>query len=229
MKEWKECLNPKCKKVSEETEKRLAAVTGNADEIQHNLWFLKESLDKDFLVFDISAVPERIEAATVQSALDFIWERVKENPLRHNTIIIEEGWTYLSRGASEAAAKQIQEIFKVIRGYGGSVILATQEIEDILASEYGKSIIACSSIKVLLGVEEGESEAIGRSFRLQPGEAEALESFTKGRALLLAGRDHVFVQFDPTEEDKKRLTTDKRELAAIMTKTGEEHGKYTED
>ena len=187
------------------------------------------SLDKDFLVFDISAVPERIEAATVQSALDFIWERVKENPLRHNTIIIEEGWTYLSRGASEAAAKQIQEIFKVIRGYGGSVILATQEIEDILASEYGKSIIACSSIKVLLGVEEGESEAIGRSFRLQPGEAEALESFTKGRALLLAGRDHVFVQFDPTEEDKKRLTTDKRELAAIMTKTGEEHGKYTED
>ena len=62
MKEWKECLNPKCKKVSEETEKRLAAVTGNAtekrlaavtgnaDEIQHNLWFLKESLDKDFLM-----------------------------------------------------------------------------------------------------------------------------------------------------------------------------------
>jgi len=50
MKDWKECLNPKCKKVSEETEKRLAAVTGNADEIQHNLWFLKESLNKDFLL-----------------------------------------------------------------------------------------------------------------------------------------------------------------------------------
>lgn len=187
------------------------------------------SLDKDFLVFDLSAVPERIEAATVQSALDFIWERVKENPLQHNTIIIEEGWTYLAKGASEAAAKQIQEIFKVIRGYGGSVILATQEIEDILASEYGKSIIACSSIKVLLGVEEGESEAIGRSFRLQPGEAEALESFTKGRALLLAGRDHVFVQFDPTEEDRKRLTTDKRELEAIMAASGGDDGKHTEN
>lgn len=50
MKDWKECLNPKCKKVSEETEIRLAAVTGNADEIQHNLWFLKESLNKDFLM-----------------------------------------------------------------------------------------------------------------------------------------------------------------------------------
>lgn len=178
------------------------------------------SLDRDFLVFDISAVPERIEAATIQSALDFIWDRVKENPLQHNTIIIEEGWTYLAKGSSEAAAKQIQEIFKVIRGYGGSVILATQEIEDILASEYGKSIIACSSIKVLLGVEEGESEAIGRSFRLQPGEAESLESFRQGRALLLAGKDHVFVQFDPTDEDIKRLTTDKRELEAIMAAGG---------
>lgn len=180
-------------------------------------------LDRDFLVFDISAVPERIEAATVQSALDFIWDRVKENPLQHNTIIIEEGWSYLAKGASEAAAKQIQEIFKVIRGYGGSVILATQEIEDILASEYGKSIIACSSIKVLLGVEEGQSAELARSFRLQPQEANSLESFTQGRALLLAGKDHVFVQFDPTEEDKKRLTTDKRELEAIARQQGGDH------
>ena len=178
------------------------------------------SLDRDFLVFDISAVPERIEAATVQSALDFIWDRVKENPLEHNTIIIEEGWSYLAKGASEAAAKQIQEIFKVIRGYGGSVILATQEIEDILASEYGKSIIACSSIKVLLGVVEGESAELAGSFRLQPQEANALESFSQGDALLLAGKDHVFVHFDPTDEDIKRLTTDKRELEAIAKASG---------
>ena len=170
------------------------------------------TLDKDFLVFDISHVPERIEAATVQSALDFIWDRVKEDPTQPKTIIIEEGWKYLSRGASEAAARQIQEIFKVIRGYGGSVMLATQEINDILASEYGKSVIACSSIKILLGVQEGESDALAESFHLQPGEAKRLEGYSKGACLLLAGKDHVNVQISASDFERDLITTNSREL-----------------
>ena len=173
-------------------------------------------LDKDFFVFDISKVPERIEAATVQAALDFIWCKVKEDPTIKKTIVIEEGWKYLSRGASEEAAKQIQEIFKTIRGYGGSVILATQEIEDILASEYGKSLIANSSIKLLLGVEEGRGDVLGQAFRLQPHEAKMLESFSKGAGLLMAGSDHLIVQIQASPREAALITTDKNELAELQ-------------
>lgn len=173
-------------------------------------------LDKDFFVFDISKVPERIEAATIQAALDFIWSKVKEDPTISKTIVIEEGWKYLSRGASEEAAKQIQEIFKTIRGYGGSVILATQEIEDILASEYGRSLIANSSIKMLLGVEAGRGELIGQSLRLQPHEAQMIESFSKGACLLMAGKDHLTVQIQASPREAELITTDKSELAEIQ-------------
>lgn len=170
------------------------------------------NLDRDFFVFDISKVPERIEAATIQAALDFIWCKVKEDPTVSKTIVIEEGWKYLSRGASEAAAKQIQEIFKTIRGYGGSVILATQEIDDIFSSEYGRSLVANSSIKMLLGVEEGQSETLRQVFRLQPYEAQMLESFTKGACLLMAGKDHLTVQIQACPVEHMLITTDRNQL-----------------
>lgn len=171
--------------------------------------------DKDFLVFDISAVPERIEPATVQAALDFIWSKVKEDPTKLKTIVIEEGWQYISKGATEAAAKQIQEIFKVVRGYGGSVILATQEIEDMLASEYGRSLISLSSIKILLGVEMGQSQRLQEVFRLQQDKADMLESFRKGACLMLAGKDLVTLQIQASDYEHALITTDRAELEEL--------------
>lgn len=173
-------------------------------------------LSSDFIVFDISKVPERIEAATVQAALDFIWDKIKEDPTVSKTIVIEEGWKYLAKGASESAAKQIQKIFKTIRGYGGSVILATQESDDIVASEYGRSLIANSSIKILLGVEEGQGEALGKVFNLQPNEAKMIESFSNGACLLLAGKDHLTVQIQACPFEDSLINTDRNKLMAMQ-------------
>lgn len=176
------------------------------------------SLDTDLIVFDISNVSERIEPATIQSALDFAWSKIKEDPTASKTLIIEEGWKYLSKGASDAAAKQIQEIFKVIRGYGGSVVLGTQEIGDILASEYGKSLIACSSTKLLLGVEEGQSMHLAETFHLQEAEAMKLESYTQGAGLFLAGKDHIEIKVMASDFEEQQITTDKHRLADIYRK-----------
>lgn len=48
MKKLEECLNPKCKNLSESTEEAIAKVCGNADELIHNLWMLRENLEKDY-------------------------------------------------------------------------------------------------------------------------------------------------------------------------------------
>jgi hypothetical protein len=50
MKKLGECLNPKCKKLSESTEEAIVKVCGNSDELIHNLWMLQESLEKDYAI-----------------------------------------------------------------------------------------------------------------------------------------------------------------------------------
>jgi len=170
--------------------------------------------DKKIIVFDLEDISQTIEAATIHMTLDFIWGRVKEDPTKQKTIIIEEGWKYLSRGASEASAKQIQEIYKLIRGYGGNAILATQEINDILASEYGRSLIECSSLKVLLGVEPGAETLLQSHFNLLPQEAEALKTYKKGACLLLAGKDHIPLQVQASPLEHELISTDIKDYQA---------------
>lgn len=171
------------------------------------------SEDRKIIVFDLEDISSTIEAATIHMTLDFIWGRIKEDPTKQKTIIIEEGWKYLSRGASEASAKQIQEIYKLIRGYGGNAILATQEIGDILASEYGRSLIECSSLKILMGVEDGSEKLLQSHFNLLPGEADALTTYRRGACLLLAGKDHIPLQVQASPLEHKIISTDIRDYA----------------
>lgn len=172
------------------------------------------SEDRKIIVFDLEDISTTIESATIQLALDFIWGRVKEDPTKQKTIIIEEGWKYLSAGASDASAKLIQEIFKVIRGYGGNVILATQEIGDLCDSPYGRSIIECSALKILMGVEEGASRRLQMELNLLPSEAKALETYRKGACLLLAGKDHIPIQVQASPLEHSLISTDINDYAA---------------
>lgn len=170
--------------------------------------------DRRIIVFDLEDIATNIEAATIHLALDFIWGRVKEDPTKQKTIIIEEGWKFLSQGASESSAKLIQEIYKIIRGYGGNAILATQEIGDLIASPYGRSLIECSSLKLLMGVEEGNTaKLLQQHFGLFDNEAKNLESYRKGACLLLAGKDHIPLQIKASPLEHELITTDSKDLA----------------
>ena len=181
------------------------------------------SEDRRLIVFDLEDLADTVEPATIHLVLDYIWSKVKEDPTIQKTIMIEEGWSYLSEGASEASAKLIQEIFKVIRGYGGNAVISTQEINDILGSVYGKSVIECSALKILMGVEEGSEKRIKEYFRLQNEEAERLKTYRKGAALLLAGHDHIPIQFQASALEHELISTDYNDLAALYKRIQEEN------
>lgn len=74
MKRLEECLNPKCKKLSENTEEAIVKVCGNADELIHNLWMLQDSLEKDFAISHEGHV--RIEA--LRAKLSPIYEELTD-------------------------------------------------------------------------------------------------------------------------------------------------------
>ncbi len=83
-------------------------------------------------------------------ALDFVWDRAKENRTEEKAIFIDECWQLLSGAGATGtrlAGDFILEIFKTIRGYGGSAVCASQDLNDFLIWTKGGSERGLSTIQ----------------------------------------------------------------------------------
>ena len=85
-------------------------------------------LDNKYIVLDISEMNEHLKALGMFIALDFVWDKAKESRIQKKVIFLDELWTLIGSSGNRLAADYVLEIFKVIRGYGGSAIAAPQEI-----------------------------------------------------------------------------------------------------
>lgn len=95
-------------------------------------------LDNKYIVLDISEMNEHLKALGMFIALDFVWDKAKESRIQKKVIFLDELWTLIGSSGNRLAADYVLEIFKVIRGYGGSAIAATQDISDFFALDDGK-------------------------------------------------------------------------------------------
>ena len=101
-------------------------------------------LSNKYTVLDISELSGDLLTAGMIVALDFVWDKAKENRTEEKAIFIDECWQLIGGGGNRLAAEYVLEIFKIIRGYGGSAICATQDLNDFFALEdgkYGKGVI----------------------------------------------------------------------------------------
>ena len=89
-------------------------------------------LDNKYIVIDISEMNEHLKALGMFIALDFVWDKAKESCIQKKVIFMDELWKLIGTAGNRLAADYVLEIFKVIRGYGGSAIAATQDISDFL-------------------------------------------------------------------------------------------------
>jgi len=65
-------------------------------------------------------------------ALDYVWDKAKEDRTAEKAIFIDETWQLIGAASNRLAAEFVLEIFKIIRGYGGSAICATQDLNDFV-------------------------------------------------------------------------------------------------
>jgi len=96
------------------------------------------SLDNKYTVLDISELTGDLLTVGMFVALDYVWDKAKENRTEEKAIFIDECWQLIGANSNRLAAEFVLEIFKIIRGYGGSAICATQDINDFFALEDGK-------------------------------------------------------------------------------------------
>ncbi len=67
-------------------------------------------------------------------ALDYVWDKIQEDITARKTVFIDEAWRLIGPGASKQAADFVVEIFKTIRGMGGSAVAATQDLNDFFCT-----------------------------------------------------------------------------------------------
>ena len=180
------------------------------------------SLYNKYIVLDISELTGDLLTVGMFVALDFVWDKAKENRTQAKAIFIDECWQLIGASSNRLAAEFVLEIFKIIRGYGGSAICATQDINDFFALEdgkYGKGIINNSKTKILLNLEEEEARRVQGVLRLSETEVMEITHFERGNGLISTNNNNVTVEIKCSQLEKELITTDRRELLEILSKS----------
>ncbi|WP_297981576.1 VirB4 family type IV secretion system protein [uncultured Oscillibacter sp.] len=180
------------------------------------------SLDNKYTVLDISELTGDLLTVGMFMALDYVWDKAKENRTEEKAIYIDECWQLIGANSNRLAAEFVLEIFKIIRGYGGSAICATQDINDFFALEdgkYGKGIINNVKTKILLNLEDEEARRVQSILHLSEAEVMEITHFERGSGLISTNNNNVTVEIKCSQMEKELITTDRRELQELLDKT----------
>ncbi len=180
------------------------------------------SLDNKYTVLDISSLTGDLLTVGMFVALDFVWDRAKENRTEEKAIFIDECWQLLSGGGATGvrlAGDFILEIFKTIRGYGGAAVCASQDLNDFFnldEGRFGKGIINNSKTKIILNLEDDEAQRVQTTLHLSDAEVMEITHFERGTGLISTTNNNIMVEFKASPLEKELITTDRRELKDIV-------------
>jgi len=192
------------------------------------------NLENKYVVLDISELTGDLLTVGMFVALDYVWDKAKEDRTKEKAIFIDETWKLIGASSNRMAAEFVLEIFKIIRGYGGAAITATQDLNDFFALEdgkYGKGIVNNCKTKIILNLEDDEADRVQDILGLSESERQAIVHFERGNAMISANKSNVAVKISPSTKELELLTTDRRELQAIAErkKAALEHEKLMAD
>ena len=186
------------------------------------------SLDNKYIVLDISELTGDLLTVGMFVALDFVWDKAKEDRTVEKAIFIDECWQLIGASSNRLVAEFVLEIFKIIRGYGGSAICATQDLNDFFALEdgkYGKGIINNAKTKILLNLEDEEAQRVQTILHLSEAEVMEITHFERGSGLISTNNNNVTVEIKCSQMEKELITTDRRELQELLNRAeGQEAG-----
>lgn len=177
------------------------------------------NLDNKYTVLDISELSGDLLSVGMFVALDYVWDKAKENRTVEKAIFIDECWQLIGGSGNRLAAEFVLEIFKIIRGYGGSAVCATQDLNDFFAlddGKYGKGIINNCKTKIVLNLEDEEALRVQTILRLSEAELMEITHFERGNGLISTNNNNISVEFKCSPLEKSLITTDRRELQDLL-------------
>lgn len=163
-------------------------------------------LTNPYIVFDCdeNIIGEKLLASFLYIAFDFVDAQVKASESSKDLVFLDEVWKMLKNAE---CAKQVHDMIKLIRGYGGGAIIATQELNDCLShmKKYGLSILNNSAISLLLKMKPTELQLVQETYRLNPSECEKITKFKRGKGMFISNGDKLIVSITSTPLEDRTL------------------------
>lgn len=174
-------------------------------------------LNNKYLVFGLENIKGDMLAPTMFIILEFIWAKCRQNKTEKKIIVIDEGWQLLD-GSNKQVGEFVQEIFKVIRGFGGGALFATQSLSDLFNGKdnYGAAVLACSHSKIILGMERTDLNSIAGQLGLNNEEISTIPSLERGEALFCAGPNHMPIRIKASNSEYRLFTTKREDLEKMV-------------
>ena len=176
-------------------------------------------LSNPYTVLDISELTGDLLTVGMFVALDFVWDKAKEDRTKEKAIFLDEVWQLIGSSSNSMAAEFVLEVFKIIRGYGGSAVCATQDLSDFFSldgGKYGKGIINNAKTKIILNLEDDEAMRVQDALKLTDAEIANIIRFERGNGLISTNSNHITVEFKASTLEKQLITTDRYELSQIF-------------
>ena len=172
-------------------------------------------LSNKYIVLDMTEMTDALKPIGMFMALEFVWDKAKESRIQKKVIFLDELWTLIGAGANKLAANYVQEIFRLIRGFGGAAIQATQDLSSSFSADtgrYGKDILNLSSFKILLHLEEDEAFTAQKYLSLSDEETMQIIRNGRGEALLCANKNKVCIEIKASPIMYDLITTKRSDL-----------------
>ena len=171
-------------------------------------------LSNKYIVLDMTEMTESLKPIGMFLALDLVWDKAKESRIQKKVIFLDELWTLTGAGASRLAKSYVNEIFRLIRGFGGSAIQATQDLSSTFSGDgkEGKDILNLSSFKIILHLEEDEAFVAQKYLSLSDEETMQIIRNGRGEALLCANKNKVCVEIKASPLMYNLITTKRTDL-----------------
>lgn len=177
--------------------------------------------DNKYEVLDVSQLSGDLLVAGTFIVVLYVWAKAREDRTKPKAIILDELWRLIGAAGNALAAAYVLEIFKVIRGYGGSAIAASQDTNDFLSLEggkFGKGIMNASKTKIVMNMEHEDALKVQEILHLSDAETSAITHFERGSGLLSANGTNVTIDFRASELERELITTDRKELEKLKEK-----------
>lgn len=185
--------------------------------------------ENKYMILDISELSGDMLPVGMYVALDYVWSKAKEDRTVEKAIFIDEVWQLIGASSNEMAAEYVLEIFKIIRGYGGSAVCATQDFSDFMAlkdGKYGRGIINACKTKIVLNLENDEAKKVQELLHLSDAERMEIVHFERGKGMISTNSNNLTLEFKASQLEKDLITTDRRDLQKLKERL-EKAGTHT--
>ncbi|MCR5144817.1 MAG: hypothetical protein K6B67_05855 [Lachnospiraceae bacterium] len=169
-------------------------------------------LSNKFTVFSVSRAGARMLAPFAFLAIDYCYDTIKADITENCMFLMDEVWKMM---ANQYASQYVDEIYRIARGYGCSVISATQKVDDLLSNEYGASIADNAKIKFFLGLEKKQVDELSKIVYLTESDKRIISNLSQGQAMLFAGNDKLRILIQAPRPWHKLFETDTRKLKEL--------------